>query len=65
MECCEFIVCKNCLRHTLEHQNNLICMFCKKDHCKSELQYIEIIKPYYCDYDKWIKWWNDYLGILD
>jgi hypothetical protein len=65
MRCCDFILCYNCLELTLSKANNLICPFCRFDHCKHHLKFFTIIEPGYYKSNRWISWWERHLDIFD
>jgi len=65
MLCCDFHICMDCLRSTLETANNLICPFCRHDHCKVGMNAFTIIEFEYCNPKFWIPWWERHLEIFD
>lgn len=65
MRCCDLYICYDCLRSTLEIANNLICPFCRFDHCKVGMDVFTIVEPGYYDPAKWIPWWTDHLYLFD
>lgn len=65
MICCDFYICKDCLRSTLEITNNLICPFCRYDHCKQSMDVFTIIDFEHCDPIAWRSWWEKHLELFD
>ncbi len=66
LQCCKHLICYQCLRKHIETSNGLECPFCRKDHCRTDLDYIVIVEPTdKCDDHKWRKWWRHHLEIFD
>jgi hypothetical protein len=65
MLCCDFYICIDCLRSTLETANNLICPFCRHDHCKVGMNAFTIIEFEFCNPKFWIPWWERHMAIFD
>lgn len=65
LRCCDFIICHDCLENTLRKANNLICPFCRFDHCKTNLKYFAVVEPGYYRSNYWIPWWTRHLEIFD
>jgi hypothetical protein len=38
--CCKQNICSVCLSKNIEHTNALVCVFCKHDHCRDDMQYV-------------------------
>jgi hypothetical protein len=64
MVCCNLLICHDCLRSTLEASNNLICPFCRFDHCKTNLDFFYIVEFDFCDPNLWIPWWKKRLELF-
>jgi hypothetical protein len=65
MTCCSRIICQECLQNHLSITDTLICPFCKKDHTRTDLKYIEfydIVDK--IDMKKWVEWRTDHLDIF-
>jgi len=66
MTCCGNSVCHKCFRSSIINKNDIICLFCMKNHNKIELDYVKMIKPSRPDRKSWELWWkqNDHVSIF-
>ena len=66
LKCCKKLICYNCLIHHLSINNNLICPYCIKDHCRDDWKYVTFIDEVcYTERARWIPWWSEHLDIFN
>ncbi len=56
--CCDAHLCFDCLENNIKITGKIVCPFCKRDHTKTDVNYITIIEESdITDRKKWISWW--------
>ena len=64
-ECCNAIACNDCIENYINTTDCITCPFCKKDHTRTDLDYIVIYEMTDdIDKNKWINWWQKHVDIL-
>lgn len=65
LNCCNRMICCNCLIRHLSINNNLVCPYCIRDHCRDDWSYVTFIDEMdVTDRNKWIPWWSKHLDIF-
>ena len=65
MKCCQILICRDCLMNHIIESDSIICPFCRKDHTRTDWNYITYIEPKdTTDRDKWLPWWEDHIEIF-
>jgi hypothetical protein len=65
LRCCRRMLCHDCLMHHIIETDSIICPFCRRDHTRTDLQYIVYVDQVdQTDRDKWIPWWENHMEIF-
>lgn len=65
MKCCGFLICRDCIMHHIIESDSIICPFCRKDHTRTDWDYVIFIEPIdKTDREKWLPWWEDHIEIF-
>lgn len=64
MKCCGLTICRDCIMHHIIESDSIICPFCRKDHTRTDWDYIVFVEPKdTTDREKWLPWWEDHIDI--
>lgn len=65
LSCCETLMCTDCLEKHVSITDTIVCPFCKKDHTRTDVDYIVYIEECYeIDKKRWLPWWMRHLDIF-
>lgn len=65
MSCCGYTMCYGCLRSSVETSDNIVCVFCKRDHSERDEEYITVVEESdVCEDKKWLPWWYKHIDIF-
>ena len=65
IQCCNYYICRPCLRSHMSISDSVICPFCRHDHTVVDADYITIIEESdVTERDKWIPWWENHMEIF-
>lgn len=65
LTCCNASLCHDCLENYITLTDSVICPFCKKDHTRTDIDYITIIEPSDdIDSSKWATWWKKHIDLF-
>lgn len=66
MKCCQIRICRDCIMHHIIESDSIICPFCRKDHTRTDWNYITFIEPVdVTDREKWLPWWEEHIEIFN
>jgi hypothetical protein len=65
LQCCNTIICTDCLEKYIMEKNDIICPFCMFDHNKRDQNYVKYNDIDTCNKNAWKKWWKRHLDILE
>lgn len=65
LNCCNVIICGECLEKYIKEKNDIICPFCKHDHNKRDESYIKYTVFESTNKTEWMNWWNKHIDILE
>ena len=66
MKCCHMLICCDCIMNNIIETDSIICPFCKKDHNKTDQDYIIFVEETdETNRDIWEAWWINHLEIFD
>jgi hypothetical protein len=65
MNCCQQNICTECIKLNIMNTDSIICLFCKKDHTRTDLDYIKIVEiTDEIDSTRWDEWWKSHMHIF-
>jgi len=65
LKCCERLICRDCLMHHIIESDSIVCPFCRKDHTRTDWDYVIFVEPMdTTDREKWLPWWEEHIDIF-
>lgn len=65
LKCCERLICRDCLMHHIIESDSIICPFCRKDHTRTDWDYVIFVDLIdITNREKWLPWWEDHIDIF-